>query len=75
MMKTIQITMMTMLALMLLTGAALAASPPFESKSTCGAAFFNSSTCKGAFNPGVNTTVTLPPTAFWITRPLPSRPV
>jgi hypothetical protein len=33
----------------------------FESGSTCGVAFYNSSTCRGAFSPTVNTTVQLPP--------------
>ena len=33
----------------------------FESGSSCGLAFYNSTTCKGAFAPTVNTVVPLPP--------------
>ena len=33
----------------------------FESGSTCGAVFYNSTTCRGAFSPTVNTQVDLPP--------------
>jgi len=33
----------------------------FVSGSSCSAAFYNSTTCRGAFNPAVNTTVALPP--------------
>ncbi len=36
----------------------------FESGSSCGAAFFNSSTCRGAFSPVTNTTVALPPSGI-----------
>ncbi len=58
-MKTIQMTITILLALMLPAGTALAA---FESGSTCGAAFYNSSTCRGAYTaPTVNSTIVLPP--------------
>jgi hypothetical protein len=33
----------------------------FESESSCGAVFHNSTTCRGAFNPTVNTKIQLPP--------------
>ena len=53
---------MAMIAIMLLTGTALAA---FESGSTCGLAFFNSSTCRGDFvAPTPTTVITLPPSGI-----------
>ncbi|HEY6871525.1 MAG TPA: hypothetical protein VI298_02230 [Geobacteraceae bacterium] len=36
----------------------------FESGSTCGDVFHNSTSCRGAFNPSVNTTVQLPPSGI-----------
>ena len=48
---------LTML-LVLMAGQALAA---FESGSTCGTAFYNSTTCRNAFTTSVNTSIQLPP--------------
>jgi hypothetical protein len=58
-MKIIPMTIMTLLALTLLAGTSVAT--PFESGSSCGAAFFNSSTCRGAYvAPTVNSVIALP---------------
>lgn len=51
--------MLGVLLLSLNTGTAQAV--PFVSGSTCSPAFYNSSTCRGAFSPTVNTVITLPP--------------
>ena len=49
------------IGLLILTAGKQAGAASFESGSTCGTAFFNSTTCRGAFSPTVNTTVQLPP--------------
>jgi hypothetical protein len=62
-MKNIQTIVMTLFALVLLAGTALAT--PFESGSTCGTAFYNSSTCRGAYTPPTaNTVIQLPPSGI-----------
>ena len=59
-MKNIRILLMALLATALLAGNVSAT--PFESGSSCGAAFYNSSTCRGAYTPPTaNTVIQLPP--------------
>lgn len=46
---------------LLVVAAGRQAQAAFESGSTCGVAFYNSTTCRGAFTTTVNTTIQLPP--------------
>lgn len=59
--RTIGVALLAAVVSLLLMATGQRAQAAFESGSTCGVAFYNSTTCRGAFTTTVNTTIQLPP--------------